>query len=86
MLVGLDYALGPRREVVIAGDEQTSEFFRHIRARFLPRTVTLRAGAPFFPAAASMHTVDGKPTAYVCQDYVCQLPVNEVAKLDELLQ
>ena len=84
MLVGLDYALGPRGEVVIAGDGQ--EFLRHVRERFLPRTIALRAGARFFPAGANMREIDGKPTAYVCQNYVCQLPVNEVSKLDELLQ
>ena len=84
MLVGLDYALGPRREVVIAGEAQ--DFLQHLRARFLPRTITLRSGAPFFSASETMPEVDGKPTAYVCEDYVCQLPVNELEKLDELLQ
>jgi uncharacterized protein len=84
MLVGLDYHLAARREVVIAGDPQ--QFLRRIRARFLPHTITLRAGAPFFPASANMQEIDGKPAAYVCQDYVCQLPVTEVSKLDELLQ
>ncbi len=84
MLVGLDYALGPRAELVIAGNP--AEFLHHSRARFLPRTITVLAGAPFFPMSASMREVDGKPTAYVCQNYVCQLPVNELSKLDELLQ
>jgi uncharacterized protein YyaL (SSP411 family) len=84
MLVGLDYALGPRREVVIAGGGD--ELLQHVRSRFLPSTITLRAGVRFFPAAANMREIDGKPTAYVCQDYVCQLPVNEISKLDELLQ
>ena len=84
ILVGLDYALGPRREVVIAGHAE--QLLECVRARFLPRTVTLRSGARFFPAAASMHEIDGQPTAYVCQDYVCQLPVNEVSKLEQLLQ
>ena len=84
MLVGLDYYLAPHREVVLAGE--TGEFLRHIRARFLPHTITLRAGAPFFPGAANMREKDGKPTAYVCQDYTCQLPTNELSKLDELLQ
>ncbi len=84
MLVGLDYALGPRREVVIAGGGD--ELLQHVRSRFLPSTITLRAGAPFFEAGASMREVDGKPTAYVCQNYVCQLPVNEISKLQELLQ
>jgi uncharacterized protein YyaL (SSP411 family) len=84
MLVGLDYYLAQRREVVLAGE--SGELLRHVRARFLPHTITLRAGAPFFPGAASMHEKDGKPTAYVCQDYTCQLPTNELSKLDELLQ
>jgi uncharacterized protein YyaL (SSP411 family) len=52
----------------------------------LPHTITLGAGARFFPAAAGMREIDGKPTAYVCQNYVCQLPVNEISKFDELLQ
>jgi uncharacterized protein len=84
MLVGLDYALGPVREVVLAGDAH--EFLQHVRARFLPHTITLRPSSSFFPAAASMREIDGKPTAYVCQDYTCQLPTNEIAKFDELLQ
>jgi uncharacterized protein YyaL (SSP411 family) len=46
----------------------------------------LRAGAPFFPAAASMREIDGQPAAYVCNNYVCQLPTSQSAKLDELLQ
>jgi uncharacterized protein len=84
MLVGLDYELGPLREVVIAGDAR--DFLRHVRARFLPRTVTLRPSSSFFSAAASMREIDGKSTAYVCQDYTCQLPTNELSKFDELLQ
>jgi uncharacterized protein YyaL (SSP411 family) len=89
MLVGLDYYLSPKREVVIAGpseSEQTRDLLRHVRSRFLPHTITLRAGAPFFPGASSMHEVDGRPAAYVCNNYACQLPTTQLAKLDELLQ
>jgi uncharacterized protein len=84
MLVGLDYALGPRREVVLAGDAEA--FLRHVRARFLPHTITLRTDALFFSAAANMREIDGKATAYVCEDYTCRLPTNVLATLDELLQ
>jgi uncharacterized protein YyaL (SSP411 family) len=84
MLVGLDYYLAPHREVVLAGDP--SEFLRHVRARFLPHTITLLSDARFFPAAANMHTIDGQPAAYVCANYVCQLPTSQLARLDELLQ
>jgi uncharacterized protein YyaL (SSP411 family) len=87
MLVGLDYTLANRQEIVIAGSpDQTHEFFRHVRARFLPYTIALRAGAPFFPAAAAMREMDGRPTAYVCSNYACQLPTNEIAKFDDLIQ
>jgi uncharacterized protein YyaL (SSP411 family) len=88
MLVGLDYYLAVRREVVIAGSagsEQTREFLRHIRSRFLPYTITLLSDATFFPSATQMQAVDGKATVYVCQNYSCQLPTNQLAKLDELL-
>jgi hypothetical protein len=84
ILVGLDYALGPRREVVLVGDAEA--FLRHVRARFLPHTITLRTGGHLFPAAANMREIDGRPTAYVCEDYTCQLPTNELQKFDELLQ
>jgi uncharacterized protein len=84
MLVGLDYYLSPKREVVIAGPPE--EFLREVRARFMPHTVTLLSNATFFPAAAQMHAVDGQTTAYVCENYSCQLPTSQLAKFNELLQ
>jgi uncharacterized protein len=84
MLVGLDYYLGARREIVIAGEPR--EFLGHVRARFLPHTITLLSEATFFPGAARMLAVDGKTTAYVCENYTCQLPTSQLAKFDELLQ
>ncbi|HTB19153.1 MAG TPA: hypothetical protein VK708_13615, partial [Bryobacteraceae bacterium] len=84
MLVGLDYYLGPRREVVIAGPPES--FLRAVRARFMPTSVTLLADAAFFPAASSMRMLDGQATAYVCENYACQLPTNQLAKFNELLQ
>jgi len=89
MLVGLDYYLAARREVVIAGpseSEQTREFLHYIRSRFLPYTITLLSDATFFPAVTEMRAIDGKTTAYVCENYTCQLPTSQLAKLGELLQ
>ncbi len=97
MLVALDYSMAVRREVVIAGDSQHESarpFLHGLRSRFLPHTIVLLIDsdearsklAEIFPAAADIRQIDGKPTAYVCQDYVCQLPVNEVSKFVELLQ
>jgi hypothetical protein len=30
--------------------------------------------------------LNDKPTAYVCENYVCDLPTNDPAKLEELLR
>ena len=83
MLVGLDYYLAKRREIVIAGPPE--EFLHEIRARFMPHTITLLADAAFFPAAAQMRTIDGQAAAYVCENYACQLPTSQLAKFTELL-
>jgi uncharacterized protein YyaL (SSP411 family) len=86
MLVALDYSLAAKREVVIVGEP--SVFLRELRGRFLPHTVTmvLGSGSQFFPGAADMRQIGGQPTAYVCQDYACQLPTNDLTKFVELLQ
>jgi uncharacterized protein len=84
MLVGLDYYLAPRREVIIAGPPQ--DFLREVRAHFLPHTITMLSGATFFPAASQMLAIDGQTTAYVCENYACQLPTSQLAKFAELLR
>ena len=97
MLVALDYSQCIRKEVVIAGDPQadlTRAFLRKLRGRFLPHTIALLADsdetrarlAPIFPSAAHMRPIDGRPTAYACENYACKLPTSDISKLDELLQ
>jgi len=97
MLVALEYLQAVKREVVIVGDpkrELTQGFLRKLRTRFLPHTIVLlidseatrEALAKYFPAVGSMREIGNQPTAYVCQDYTCQLPTNEVSKFSELLQ
>jgi uncharacterized protein YyaL (SSP411 family) len=37
------------------------------------------------PFAASLHQVNGQATAYVCRDFTCSLPTNDIpAMLAEL--
>jgi len=95
MLVAFEYSLAARREVVIVGGRREARPFLHqLRSRFLPHTVVLLVDSEdtrrkldrIFPAVADMRGLNGQPTAYVCQGYICQLPVNEVSKFVELLQ
>jgi uncharacterized protein YyaL (SSP411 family) len=95
MLVAFDYSLAVRREVVIVGSRrEVRPFLDQLRSRFLPHTVVLLVDSEdarrkldrIFPAIAEMRELNGQSTAYVCQGYVCRLPVNEVSKFVELLQ
>jgi uncharacterized protein YyaL (SSP411 family) len=97
LLIALDFALGPSREIVLAGDEAaeaTQGFLRAVYSRFLPNKVVLlhpveekgkaeiEALAPYLK---NQLPVKGKPTAYVCENYVCRLPVTELSELEKLL-
>ncbi len=77
MLVALSFALGKPREIVLAGLRDES-MLAAIRRRFLPNAVVL-AGRDGMPP------IDGRSTAYVCENYACRLPVTDVASLESQL-
>jgi uncharacterized protein YyaL (SSP411 family) len=88
-LSAADFSAGPSYEVVIAGDpegEDTRAMLRALHQRFLPNAVVLlretNAASPEIvavaPFTAAQGAVKGKATAYVCRDFVCNLPTNDV--------
>ena len=95
-LSALSFAVGPAREVVIAGapaDRATRALVSEVRRRFLANTVVLLhppgdAGAAIrevAPFLAAQGPVDGKPAAYVCEAHACKAPVTSAAELGALL-
>ena len=85
MLVAHAFALTKPREIVLAGpanDAVMRGMLATIRRRFLPSAVVMRAEQ----AGHDMPAIGGFPTAYVCENFACQLPVTSVAALDELLE
>jgi len=94
-LIAYDYSLGPRSEIVIAGDrdsEATRNLLKIARARFMPRNVILQHASNhsgkverLVPFIAGQKPLNGKATAYVCQNYACNLPVTSPAELEALL-
>lgn len=84
-LTALDLALGPRREVVIAGDPNspgTKALLRVVEQRFLPRTITIlrppgdaKELVAEVPWVKSLVPIKGRPTAYVCLGFSCKAPV-----------
>ncbi|MBN2312407.1 MAG: thioredoxin domain-containing protein [Sedimentisphaerales bacterium] len=96
MLIALDFWLGPRREVIIAGNrhaEDTHRMLMLVRSRFLPNAVVIlhdqgqtdSALESIIPFLKHQVALDGKATAYVCENYTCQQPVNDMDDFERLL-
>ena len=95
-LIAVDGWLGPSQEIVIAGDPDapaTRRMLEHVHRRFLPRASVVlhppgeagRTIESLIPFVANQVQLNGQPTAYVCENYLCKLPTTDVAKLVELL-
>ena len=83
-IAALDFYLSTPKEVAIIGepdDPATFALLREVNSRYLPNRVVVGARNEQAAAEASLPLlegrgmVNGKPTAYVCENYVCQLPV-----------
>ena len=96
LLCGLDFALGPGREVVVVGRTgapDTRALFDVLRKEFIPNTVVLFRPAEesdpeivkLAPFAAAMRPLADKATAYVCSNYSCERPTTEPVELRSLL-
>ncbi len=85
-LSALDFHLGPVAEVALVwrpGEERAlGPLLDTVFGRYQPNRVVVgaaegEAAAAGLPLLAERATVGGRPTAYVCRHYVCQLPVTE---------
>jgi len=92
-LCALDALLGPRQEIVIVGDADAPEtlaMVKAIRSRYLPNTVValVPAAGPsalmkkLIPMTDQRPQVDKKSTAFVCENYSCKAPTNNLAKFE----
>jgi hypothetical protein len=71
-------------QIVFAG-EHISELKRVANSRYLPTSIKMKNDATAGLFAKSLRALDGKPTVYVCQNFVCQLPTTEPSELEQLL-
>ncbi|HEY5815067.1 MAG TPA: thioredoxin domain-containing protein, partial [Solirubrobacterales bacterium] len=86
LLRALDFQLAAGREVALIGDD-LDELTTVVRAGFRPHLVLAGgpAGSDVPPLLADRPTVDGRPTAYVCEGFACQAPVTGAQQLAALL-
>jgi len=82
LLRALDFHLSPTREVALVGDAFGElAAVAHEKPLFHLVLAGGPEGADQPPLLADRTTVDGKPAAYVCENFTCQLPVTEPVKL-----
>jgi len=83
-LSALDFYLNPTKEIVILG-ARGNELEREVWREYLPNKVVVSAenaeNADFIPLLRERKMIDGKPTAYVCENFTCQKPVATAADL-----
>jgi len=85
MLVAVDFSLAKPKQIIIAGKRgspDTQDLAREVWSRFMPNKILLLVdGSGPLPGLNAFLTNlpmrDGKATAYVCEDYVCALPVTD---------
>ncbi len=96
MLVAVDYSLSKPRQIVIAGQKdspETKALLKEVHRHFLPKTILILAdgaeGQKYLgeknEAIRAVSMVDGKPAAYVCENFTCKAPVTDPKQLAELL-
>lgn len=95
LMIGVDFGVGPSHEVVIVGDTKatdTQAMLAALRAKFVPNKIVLLRPpeeAPEIIRVAEFtkyHArLNQRATAYVCLNYYCELPTNDIDKMLELL-
>ncbi len=97
MLAVLNLALVKPQQIIITGkreDTQTSAMLREVYKILKPNKVILLAdndkGQKYLESKVdfikTVKMIDDKPTAYVCENFTCNLPANNVEELKEQLQ
>ena len=96
MLRALDFRLGPTQEIIIAGNADSpdvKQMLKLIHSTFLPNAVVLlhepdKADSTLYntvPFIKNQTAIEGKATAYVCENYVCKRPVNNIGEFENLI-
>ncbi len=85
-LSALEFYLSRNREIVVIGD-RNSELSREVLEAYLPESIILIASTASsqLPLLEGRTSIESRPTAYVCENFVCERPVTSVEDLRVLL-
>jgi uncharacterized protein YyaL (SSP411 family) len=88
VLSAMEFHLNSVKEIVVIG-EKGNELGNEIWKNYLPAKIVIlqeeseEADSKLIPLVHERKMIDGKPTAYICENSVCQKPITIV---DELVQ
>ncbi len=96
MLVAFDFHLDKPKQIIIAGRPEAADtraMLREVHARFIPNKILLLADggagqktlAGYIEFIKGVQMIDGKATAFVCENYVCKLPTTDPTTMIGLL-
>jgi uncharacterized protein YyaL (SSP411 family) len=83
MLAAVDFYVGPSKEIAITGDP--GPFLSILRKQYLPRTVIAAGTDGNIALLQNRPMLDGKPTAYICENFACKQPVTDPAAFEQQL-
>jgi hypothetical protein len=87
VLSAMDFYLSTPKEIVIIGDsdsEDTKELLRTVWSHYIPNKIVVLSDSKVvdgIPLLQGRTMIDGKATAYVCENFTCQQPVTTVDEL-----
>ncbi len=96
MMVAFEFHLAKPKQIIIAGKPDAADaqaMLRAVHQPFIPNKILLLAdggkGQVFLGQQLefikAVKALEGKATAYVCENYVCQLPTTDVATMKSQL-
>ena len=93
-LAALDFSIGSTKEIALIGDriaDDMGALLNALNTRFMPNKIVVAATPDEtfdwadLPVLDGRSMIDGKATAYVCENFICMLPVNTVEAFLEQL-
>jgi len=91
-LSAADFALGNVKQVAVvyeADPDEAQELLQTIQSEYRPNTIVAASSHPPSENAPTLlldrPLKDGRPTVYVCEGFVCKMPVNTIFDLQGLL-
>jgi uncharacterized protein YyaL (SSP411 family) len=91
-LSAADFALGNVKQIAVlyeSNPDEARELLQTVQSTYRPNTIVAGSSSPA-PENAPALLADrplraGKPTVYVCEGFVCKMPVNTISELEGLL-